>query len=93
MVVPALCYLEILNVAARRWRWDGSSLLGLSAELERLDFEVADPPLAAIARWAGEGLTAYDACYVALAEIRGVPLVTNDQTVISLAPDIAQPRV
>jgi predicted nucleic acid-binding protein len=45
---------------------------------------VRQPSLPGIARWTARGLTAYDACYVALAEERGVQLVTADELIISV---------
>lgn len=53
--------------------------------------EVIDPELSRIARWTARGLTAYDATYVALAEERGIRLVTGDPQVLTLAVGIAQP--
>ncbi len=32
VVVPALLFLELLNVAGRRWRWDGEALLELAQD-------------------------------------------------------------
>ena len=54
-----------------------------------LGFEMLEPDLARIARWAGAGLTAYDATYVALAEEAGVQLVTDDAGILDVAPDLA----
>ena len=46
-----------------------------------------------MASWVARGLTAYDAAYVALAEERDLALVTDDETIIELAPEISSPLV
>lgn len=91
VTVPTLLFLELLNVAGRRWGWDESALLELADSLGDLLFEVAEPELQAVAAWVARGLTAYDAAYVALAEERGLPLVTDDQTIVAIAGELARP--
>lgn len=91
VLVPPLFELEILNVAVRKWAWPSSELTELAATLEELELERGEPDLASVAHWAGRGLTAYDASYVALADSRGIPLVTDDDTVCAAAPGVAQP--
>lgn len=93
VVVPSLFFLELLNVAGRRWGWDEVALGELASALDNLLFEVAEPELARVAAWVARGLTAYDAAYVALAEERAVPLVTGDETVVKVAGQIARPLV
>jgi predicted nucleic acid-binding protein len=91
VVAPPLLWLEILNVAARRWRWSASQLDRLAASLPELGFEMIDPDLSGVAEWAAQGLTAYDAAYVASAEVAGVPLITDDAQICRLAPETAEP--
>lgn len=93
VVVPSLLFLELVNVAARRWGWDERALLNLASGLEDLRFEVAEPGLAAVAAWSARGLTAYDAAYVALAEERGLELVTDDRSILAAVGSIARPLV
>ncbi|MFL5799110.1 MAG: type II toxin-antitoxin system VapC family toxin [Actinomycetota bacterium] len=93
VTVPGLFFLEMLNVAGRRWGWDEEALLQLAAGLEDLLFEVAEPDLGSIASWVARGLTAYDAAYVALAGQLRQPLVTDDQTIVEIAGEIARPLV
>jgi predicted nucleic acid-binding protein len=93
VVVPALLFLELLNVAGRRWRWEEEPLLQFAEALSDLSFEVGEPELQLVASWVARGLTAYDAAYVALAEERGLALVTDDETIIELAPEISRPLV
>ncbi len=93
VVAPSLLFLELLNVAGRRWGWDESALLELAVALEDLLFEVAEPELTSVGTWVARGLTAYDAAYVALAEVRGMPLVSDDQTILEVAGEVARPLV
>jgi predicted nucleic acid-binding protein len=93
VAVPALLFLELLNVAGRRWRWDEEGLLELADALESLLFEVGEPELQSVAAWVARGLTAYDAVYVALAEERGLTLVTDDEAIVSVAGEITRPLV
>lgn len=93
VVVPSLALLEIVNVAARRWKWDGTALIALASDLTEIGFELAEPPLESVAKWAGIGMTAYDAAFVALAEYRNVPLVTEDRSLMAIAPEIARPEL
>ena len=93
VAVPALLFLEILNVAGRRWKWGEAALLELADSLDDLLFEVAEPGLQPVASWVARGLTAHDAVYVALAEERGQRLVTDDQTIVAIAGELARPLV
>jgi predicted nucleic acid-binding protein len=88
-LAPPLLWLEILNVAARRWSWRAAQLGQLAAALPELGFEQIEPELPGIARWAANGLTAYDAAYVAVAEQAGVQLVTDDAEIVRTAPGLA----
>lgn len=91
VIAPPLLWLEIINVAARRWRWDASRLEALASSLSELGFEFVEPEPEAIARWAGRGLTAYDAAYVAVAEETGAPVITDDAQICRLARGLAEP--
>jgi len=91
VIVPPLLFFELLNVAGRRWGWTEAALLGLTTRLDALRLDVVDPDLSRVAVWTARGLTAYDAAYVALAEERAVPLVTDDQQMLAIAGAIARP--
>lgn len=89
VAAPPLLRLEIVNVAGRRWKWGEDALVELAIALDGLGFEFEDPELARVASWTAQGLTAYDAAYVALAEARATPLITDDDFIVSLAGDVA----
>jgi predicted nucleic acid-binding protein len=93
VVVPSLMFLEVVNIAGRRWSWDESQLLELAGALDDLGFDVAEPELRSVAAWTARGLSAYDSAYVALAEERGLPLLTDDQQVLDVAADLARPLI
>lgn len=90
VVAPPLLWLEILNVAARRWQWESSRLEALAASLPDLGFELVEPDPRGVGRWTAKGLTAYDAAYVAVAEEAEITLVTDDREILELAPEIAE---
>lgn len=89
VLAPPLLWLEVLNVAARRWRWPRARLEQLAASLPNLGFELLEPELGSVARWAARGLTAYDGAYMAVAEQAGAPLITDDDQIVRDAPKIA----
>lgn len=91
LAAPPLLFLEVLNVAARKWLWEEEALLELVRQLERSGMAVDQPPLSGVARWAARGLTTYDASYVALAEAHECRLVTVDREILELAADVATP--
>jgi predicted nucleic acid-binding protein len=66
-------------------------LEALAAALSELGFELVEPEPEAIARWAGHGLTAYDAAYVAVAEQTGVRVITDDAQICRLATELSEP--
>lgn len=91
LVAPPLLRLEVVNVAARRWRWAEEALMELVAQLDRLGLTFDEPPSTGIVRWTARGLTAYDASYVALAEARDCGLVTADVGTLEVARGLAIP--
>ena len=91
VVCPSLVFLEVLNVAGRSWRWPDSAVLTLAETLDRLPFERVEPDVVGVAAWLAKGLTAYDAAYVALAEQRGAPLISDDPQILAAAPGVALP--
>jgi len=87
--VPPLLHIELINLAGRRWRFAEADLLELARALRNLRFTVQQPDLANVARWTARGLTAYDACYVALAEERRTTVVTADRQMLSVGGALA----
>ena len=93
VVVPSLMFLEMVNVAGRRWLWEEPQLLELAGALDDLGFDIAEPKLRSVAAWTARGLSAYDSAYVALAEERGLELLTDDEKVLEVASVLARPLV
>lgn len=88
---PSLLTLEILNTVGRRWGWAEPRLIELVEALDEIGIIRADPEPSRVAYWTAMGLTAYDATYVALAEAEGVRLVTDDDRILTVAPEVAVP--
>ncbi len=88
---PRLLFLEILNIAGRRWRLPPAQLQRLAAILPNLGLQIIEPKLPVLAHWVANGLTAYDAAYVAIAEQTGALLITDDRGILSLAADLTAP--
>jgi predicted nucleic acid-binding protein len=91
VMVPALLFLELMNVVARRRAWPADRLMEMARDLLASRFVTGQPPLERVAYWAGRGLTAYDACYVALAEDRRTVVITADERILAVAGDLAEP--
>ena len=89
VLAPPLIWLEILNVAARSWKWEANKLETLAVQLPDLGFEMVEPELESVAHWSAAGLSAYDAAYVTVAEGAGVDLMTDDSQIVKVAPGIA----
>jgi predicted nucleic acid-binding protein len=45
VLAPSLLWLELLNVAARRWSWSQSQLEQLAVTTEQVGFELLEPEL------------------------------------------------
>lgn len=93
VVVPFLIFLEILNVAGRRWAWEEEELAELAAALDDLGFDIREPELSSVAAWVARGLTAYDAAYVALADQSAIELVSDDAEVLTVGAEVTRPLV
>jgi predicted nucleic acid-binding protein len=91
VTVPHLVFLELINVAARRRAWSTDRLMAMAGDLLAARFGISPPPLQRVAYWTGRGLTAYDACYVALAEERRTVVITADERILAVAGRLAEP--
>jgi predicted nucleic acid-binding protein len=93
VVVPSLIFLELLNVAGRRWGWGEEDLAELASALDDLGLDVREPELSSVAAWVSRGLTAYDAAYVSLAEQNRIDLVSDDSEILRVAGELARPLI
>jgi len=62
----------------------------LAGALLAARFGIGQPPLERVAYWSGRGLTAFDACYVALAEERRTVVITADDRILAVAGQLAE---
>ena len=93
LMVPALFWLEVVNVLSMRYRFAPSAIAEAVYEMEQQSFatvEIGRPGvLAVIDAVARTGLTAYDAAYLTLAESADARLVTADTRLSTAAGDRA----
>jgi predicted nucleic acid-binding protein len=93
LMVPALFWLELVNVLALRHRFAPSAIVEAVYELEKHGLATADVGrpgvLALIDAVARTGLTAYDAAYLTLAESADARLLTADARLAAAAGDRA----
>lgn len=66
-------------------------LLRVAAELDRLGFELREPPIDELASWLAQGLSAGQAGYAALASSLDLPLITADADLLRSARTVARP--
>ena len=89
LVVPSHFWIEVLNSLGKRHRMTLPEIAEAFHELDGVALETVevDRPLllAASALIAGHDLTAYDACYLALAEMLDAPLATLDRKLAEAA--------
>ncbi len=94
LLVPALFWLEVVNVLAHRYRYPPPALAEAVFELEQIGLrttEVGRPGvLAVVDAVTRRGLTAYDAAYLVLAESADARLLTADVRLAAAAGDRAE---
>jgi predicted nucleic acid-binding protein len=93
LLVPAIFWLDVVNVLARRYGYSGASVLEavhLLAELEIETIEADRPSLLLVIDLAERhGLAAYDVAYLALADVTDAELLTADRRLALAAGDRA----
>ena len=89
IITPRVFALTVLEMAARRSGWDPDRLRRLGAEIERVGFEVRDPPPSELAAWLARGLSGRDAAHAALASAFDLRLVTADPDLLRAAAPVA----
>lgn len=93
LYVPDLFYIEITNALWKYVRWQGLAVAQAQDylnQLERLDLIVtptAQLMVDALSQAVVYNITAYDACYVALAQRLSLPLITADAKLAKLIFD------
>ena len=89
LLVPDHFWLELVNALVRRYSATSEEAVEALRELDEVGFESVrtDRPLllAAIDLQQRHGLSAYDAIYLALAEVEGARLLTLDQRLADAA--------
>jgi len=93
---PPILLSELRNVVvglARRGHLGDGDALAICEDAEAiLGPRVASvPSLPVLEAAMGKDISAYDAEFVVLARMLGVPLVTADRAVLDAAPDVARP--
>jgi predicted nucleic acid-binding protein len=95
LLVPSVFWLEVMNVLGRRYRVEAPELLEALVELEAVGLETVelDRPMLLLALDAvvRHGLTAYDASYLAVAEVADARLLTGDTELAAAAGRRALP--
>jgi predicted nucleic acid-binding protein len=90
VVVPRRLTADVLAVIARTSDGPADRLTRVAAEVDRLGFEIRDPPIDELASWLAQGLTTRQATYAALASSLDLPLVTDDSELRRRARTVAR---
>jgi predicted nucleic acid-binding protein len=93
LYIPDLFYIECTNIVWKYIRaglYDSAEAQANLADLKFLRFTstpTVDLMIEAIAISVAHGISAYDACYVALSRQNNVPLLTQDQRLVNTLRD------
>lgn len=90
VVAPRELTMHVLGALAASRDWPADRFVRVAGELDRLGFELREPPLDEIAAWLGRGLTADQAQYAALASSLDLPLITADPELLRRAATVAR---
>jgi predicted nucleic acid-binding protein len=89
VITPRVFALTVLEMAARRSGWGPDRLRRLAVQVDRVGFELHDPPPSELAAWLARGLTGHDAAHAALASALDLRLVTADSDLLRTAAPVA----
>lgn len=78
VVVPPVLTTHLLGSLAASRGVPADRLVRIAAEIDRLGFEIREPPVDELATSLARGLTAAQAPYAALASALDLPLITAD---------------
>ena len=86
LIVPEFFLLEVMNALRRQKDFTEADVAQALTALEQLHMEVCPTTYDVLRKtnaisWS-YGASVYDACYVALAELRGYPLITADDVLV-----------
>jgi predicted nucleic acid-binding protein len=86
LIVPEFFLLEVMNALRRQKNFSEADLADALTAMEHLHMEVQHTTWDLLRKtnaisWS-YGAAVYDACYVALAEMKGFPLVTADDGLV-----------
>lgn len=90
VVAPRQLTTHVISALAVSGPWPADRLVRVAAEVERLGFELREPPIDEVAAWVARGLTADHAGYAALASSLDLPLITADPELLLRATSVAR---
>jgi predicted nucleic acid-binding protein len=89
VIAPRGFALTVLEMAALQGTWSADQIRRLAAEIDRVGFELRDPPSAELALWLAKGLNGSQAAHAALASSLDLRLVTTDPDLLRTAASVA----
>lgn len=90
VVAPRELTTHVLSSLAASRDWPADRLVRVAAEIDRLGFEVREPPVDEVAAYLARGLSAAQAPYAALASALDLPLITADPELLRRAANVAR---
>ncbi|MCA1571753.1 MAG: hypothetical protein LC798_15855 [Chloroflexi bacterium] len=90
VVAPRQLTTDLLSNLAASRDWPADRLVRIAAEVDRLGFEIREPPVDEIAAWLARGLPANLAPYTALASALDLPLITANPELLRRAASVAR---
>lgn len=81
--------MQVLAALTASGQWPADSLVRVAAEVDRLEFELHEPPIDEVAAWMARGLTADQAGNAALASTLDLRLITDDPELLRRAGTVA----